>query len=70
MGEKNDTHKWPYLTELYRNFFKKKLPVKTNRYNYAHHKTIIFQNSKANLRFIHLDISLILQFQEFLNTQT
>ncbi len=46
MGEKNDTQKWPYQTELRRNFFKKKLPVRTNSHNYVHHKVILFQNSK------------------------
>ncbi|WP_160112251.1 hypothetical protein [Aquimarina sp. AU58] len=47
MGEKNDTHKWSCQTELYRDFFKKIIPVTTNRHRYTYHKTIAFQNDKS-----------------------
>ncbi|MBG6129862.1 hypothetical protein IWQ47_000836 [Aquimarina sp. EL_43] len=47
MGEKNDTRKWFCQTELYRNFFKKIIPVTTNRHSYTYHKAITLQNNKS-----------------------
>ncbi len=66
MGEKNDTHKWSYLTELYGNFFKKIISINTNRYSYIYHKAIILQNNKLTSDIFLLGYCLFFNSKNFL----